>query len=61
MVFGLKLDLLPIVGGEIGIDTLILPSLTLAIAMSSKYTRQVRTAILEELHQDYVVGARAAV
>ena len=57
--FGLKLDLLPIVGGEIGIDTLILPSLTLAIAMASKYTRQVRTAILEELHQDYVVGARA--
>ena len=58
-VFCLKLDLLPIVGGEIGIDTLILPSLTLAIAMASKYTRQVRTAILEELHQDYVVGARA--
>ena len=58
-IFGLKLDLLPIVGGEIGIDTLILPSLTLAIAMASKYTRQVRTAILEELHQDYVVGARA--
>lgn len=57
--FGLKLDLLPIVGGEIDIDTLILPSLTLAIAMASKYTRQVRTAILEELHQDYVVGARA--
>ena len=57
--FGQKLDLLPIVGGEIGIDTLILPSLTLAIAMASKYTRQVRTAILEELHQDYVVGARA--
>ena len=58
-IFGLKLDLLPFVGGEIGIDTLILPSLTLAIAMASKYTRQVRTAILEELHQDYVVGARA--
>ena len=57
--FGLMLVLLPIVGGEIGIDTLILPSLTLAIAMASKYTRQVRTAILEELHQDYVVGARA--
>ena len=58
-IFGLKLDLLPIVGGEIGLETLIMPSLTLAIAMASKYTRQVRTAILEELHQDYVVGARA--
>ena len=59
-IFGLKLDLLPIVGGEISLETLIMPSLTLAIAMASKYTRQVRTAILEELHQDYVVGARAS-
>ena len=58
-IFGLKLDLLPIVVGEISLETLIMPSLTLAIAMASKYTRQVRTAILEELHQDYVVGARA--
>lgn len=58
-LFGLKLDLLPIVGGEVTLENLILPSLTLAIAMASKYTRQVRTAILEELNQDYVVGARA--
>lgn len=58
-IFGLKLDLLPIVGGEVTLENLILPSLTLAIAMASKYTRQVRTAILEELNQDYVVGARA--
>ena len=58
-IFGLKLDRLPIVGGEISLETLIMPSLTLAIAMASKYTRQVRTAIFEELHQDYVVGARA--
>ena len=27
--------------------------------MSSKYTRQVRTAVLEELSQDYATGARA--
>lgn len=58
-IFGLKLDLFPIVGGEVSLENLILPSVTLAIAMTSKYTRQVRTAILEELHQDYVVGARA--
>ena len=58
-IFGLKLDLLPSIGGEIALETLILPASTLAIAMASKYTRQVRTAILEELHQDYVVGARA--
>ncbi len=38
---------------------MILPSVTLAITMASKYTRQVRTAVLEELNQDYVAGARA--
>ena len=27
--------------------------------MAAKYTRQVRTTVLEELNQDYVVGARA--
>ena len=27
--------------------------------MSSKYTRQVRTAVLDELSQDYVIGAEA--
>ena len=37
---------------------MILPALTLALAMSAKYTRQVRSAVLEELHQDYVTGAR---
>ncbi|MDO5545834.1 MAG: ABC transporter permease [Eubacteriales bacterium] len=54
-----KLKLLPVVctGGDF--KSLILPSVTLAFAMSAKYTRQVRTAILEELSQDYVTGARA--
>ena len=36
-----------------------MPTLTLAIAMSAKYTRQVRASVLEELSQDYLVGARA--
>lgn len=27
--------------------------------MTSKYTRQVRTAVLDELSQDYVIGAQA--
>ena len=38
---------------------MILPCLTLAIAMSAKYTRQVRASVLEELSQDYVIGAKA--
>ncbi len=56
---GLKLDLIPIIGGEVSLENVVAPAVTLAAPMASKYTRQVRTAILEELHQDYVVGARA--
>ena len=55
----LKLGLLPVVSAGTGFKKLILPAVTLAFAMASKYTRQVRTAVLEELHQDYVTGARA--
>ena len=58
-IFGLKLRLLPIVGGRVSLENLILPALTLGIVMAAKYTRQVRAAVLEELNQDYVVGARA--
>jgi peptide/nickel transport system permease protein len=56
--FGLHLDLIPIIGGEVSLENVVAPAVTLAVPMCSKYTRQVRTAILEELHQDYVVGAR---
>lgn len=59
-IFGLKLGLLPIVGGRVSPETLVLPALTLGIVMAAKYTRQVRATVLEELNQDYVVGARAA-
>lgn len=58
-IFGLKLGWLPIVGGRVGVENLILPALTLGIVMAAKYTRQVRGAVLEELKQDYVIGARA--
>lgn len=58
-IFGLKLGLLPIVGGRVSAETLVLPALTLGIVMAAKYTRQVRATVLEELNQDYVVGARA--
>ncbi len=58
-VFGLKLGLFPIASANVTAQGLVLPALTLAIAMSAKYIRQVRTVILDELHQDYVIGARA--
>jgi len=57
--FCVKLKLLPVVSSGGDLKSLILPSVTLAVAMSAKYTRQVRTAVLEELSSDYVIGARA--
>ncbi len=59
LFFCVKLGLLPVVSSGADFESLILPAVTLAVAMTAKYTRQVRTAVLEELHSDYVVGARA--
>lgn len=58
-VFGLQLGWFPIAGGEVEFRRMVLPAVTLAISMAAKYTRQVRTAVLEELNQDYVMGAKA--
>ncbi len=58
-IFALKLGLFPVMGNAAGWKSVILPTLTLAIAMAAKYTRQVRATVLEELNQDYVTGARA--
>lgn len=57
--FGLQMGWFPIISSTMSVKTIFLPALTLAISMAAKYTRQVRSAILEELHQDYVIGARA--
>ena len=57
-IFGVQLRWVNVAGGSTDLKAMILPSLTLALAMSAKYTRQVRSAVLEELHQDYVTGAR---
>ncbi len=59
LYFCVKLRLLPVVSSGGSFKDLVLPAVTLAVAMSAKYTRQVRTAVLEELSSDYVVGARA--
>jgi peptide/nickel transport system permease protein len=66
LMFALILGILP-PGGRIdplqnpalGLKTLILPALTLGIQMSAVFTRFVRTAMLEVLHEDYVRTARA--
>ena len=58
-VLGIELGLLPVISSSMDFASALMPTLTLAIAMSAKYLRQVRAAVLEELGKDYVLGARA--
>ena len=54
-----KLGILPVVtNSDLG-QSVILPTLTLAVSMAAKYTRQVRATVLEELNKPYVMGAKA--
>ncbi len=59
LLFCVRINYFPVISSGGDFKSMVLPSVTLAIAMSAKYTRQVRTAILEELSSDYVTGARA--
>ncbi len=58
-VFGLKLGWVPIASSRVTFVGVILPAITLALVIGSKYMRQVRLVILEEMQKDYVIGARA--
>lgn len=58
-VFSIDWNIFPVISSGVTLRSAVLPSLTLAIAMSAKYMRQVRAAVLEELGKDYVAGARA--
>ena len=55
----IRLGWLPVISRGLSIKSAAMPTLTLAIAMSAKYLRQVRATVLEELNKDYVLGAQA--
>ncbi|WP_352406529.1 nickel ABC transporter permease [Acetoanaerobium noterae] len=55
--FAMKLKWLPVLASG-SFKGLILPTLSLSTVMISKYIRQVRAAVLEELGKDYVLGAK---
>lgn len=57
-VLSLKLGWFPILSTG-SWDSLVLPTLALAIPMTGKYIRQVRAAVLEQLGRSYVDGARS--
>ena len=58
-LFAIKLKVLPVLSTGTDFTSVIMPTLTLGISMASKYTRQVRAAVLDELSKEYVVGAQA--
>jgi len=63
IIFGLKLDLFPVMGGGVGIadrmEHLVLPALTLGLVMAAFTSRLTRSALLEVLRRDYIRTARA--
>ena len=58
-LFAIRLGWFPVIADSVSFQSVALPAITLAIAMSAKYLRQVRAAILDELSKDYVAGAKA--
>lgn len=57
-LFGVRLGWLPTMGRD-GFISLILPSLTLGLAISSVYVRLLRSSLLDSLSQEFVRSARA--
>jgi ABC-type dipeptide/oligopeptide/nickel transport system permease component len=58
IVFAVHWHLAPAQGNQ-GFKALILPTLTVAVALVGVPLRMIRTSVLEVLHQDYVRTARA--
>jgi peptide/nickel transport system permease protein len=58
ILFSIELGWLP-VSGRGGPAHLILPALTLGMAMAAILTRMVRSGLLETIHEDYIRTARA--
>lgn len=59
LFFAIRLKWFPVISDGVSLQSVALPALTLAIAMSAKYLRQVRATVLDELGQSYVAGAKA--
>ena len=57
-IFSYRLGWIPVLATTKPIG-LVLPACTLALVMSSRYIRQIRAAMLDELSKGYVVGLRS--
>lgn len=58
-LFSIRFPIFPVIAGGTDLKSVALPALTLSVAMSSRYVRQVRAAVLDELNKEYVQAARA--
>lgn len=58
-LLSIRFSVFPVISDGLSMESVALPTLTLAIAMSAKYLRQIRAAVLDELGKEYVTAARA--
>ncbi|WP_342796841.1 ABC transporter permease [Domibacillus sp. 8LH] len=57
-LFGVQLNWLPTMGRD-GFMSLVLPSVTLGLAISSVYVRLLRSSLLDSISQEFIRAARA--
>ena len=58
-LLAIRMGWLPVISRGVNLRSAMMPTLTLAIAMSAKYMRQVRATVLEEMNKEYVLGGKA--
>lgn len=59
IAFAIKLNWFPVSGRDEGLKSLVLPALTMGLALSAILTRMIRVSLAEELNQQYVTTAVA--
>jgi peptide/nickel transport system permease protein len=59
IAFAIKVNWFPVSGREEGLKSLVLPSLTMGLALAAILTRMIRVSVAEELNQLYVTTAIA--
>ncbi|TWT07894.1 ABC transporter permease [Planococcus sp. CPCC 101016] len=57
-LFGVRLNVLPTMGRD-GFVSMILPSVTLGLAITSVYVRLLRSSLIDSLSNDYIKAARS--
>jgi peptide/nickel transport system permease protein len=58
LLFAVKLGWLPVSGDEEGLRSLILPAITIGLALAAMLSRMTRASMLEVIREDYVTTAR---